>query len=631
MVKKSSNTGSFNARYMTFKQVAETFILTQDFETIIKNNHTVLMGSRGCGKTTLLKMLHPEAISNWDNHHSKKLFDKIPFYGIYIPADKQWSKQIETFEANFRDKADFVRSISKGLINLNVLIAVCDTFKSLIHIGVNEDCQKHDILLAEELIDLWEIPTPIVPDLYSITQRFHKYVSQLDTLVQRKETHVRLEDYCYWDFVDKVGLAINAFEERFKNFDFFKEKPFKWALCFDELEVAPQWLFLELIDQNFRSRNQKILFKITTIPTITAQEFQATRDELEKKDTFSSNTGDDYEIIKMWVHNSRAQKNWRMFCNEYAKKMLFNKFNKEISPTLFWGQQNYNEALKASDKAVFAKFFRLKEQSEFEEDGIIWYVMKEVAQMDKSFHRYLLRKGVDPLNPVPINKRQVDQVHRKIKPIVLYRYYFKKEDDQRRSRKVVSFNYGTDYIYDLTDGNPRAFVNLFNKFMPEFKLNGSGVPIMIKINTQANIISEFSKEYFYPRVAYYSDSVVRYKGKIITLENMLDAIGNYFHSQYIGEKFTADPFSLIKFDEKCPNEIIKLFNKGLESGGILMVEDEEYKGVRKNVRIYRLSYSLYPYYNLPQRLYAIKNLSDILSSLLNTEDNSAAIQLTLNF
>ncbi|MDR0232155.1 MAG: hypothetical protein LBI82_08570 [Dysgonamonadaceae bacterium] len=621
MAKVPSNTGSFNARYMTFKQVAESFIKTNDFDKIITNNHTVLMGSRGCGKTTLLKMLHPDAIRDWEMFNSKSLFEEIPFYGVYIPADKQWSKQIEVFEGNFKNETRFVNSVSKGLINLNVLIALCDTFRSLIQIGVDHNLKEHEISLATELIDLWNIPKPIAPDLYSITQRFYLYVNDLNVTIQKADANKKLDEFCYWDFVDKIGIAINAFEERFKGFDFFNKKPFKWALCFDELEIAPKWLFSELINGNLRSRNQKILFKLTTIPTVSSE---------KETDQFSSRNLDDYEIVKMWVYDSRSQTNWRSFCENYLQKVLYNKFNKNVSPKSVFGEHNYNKALKASSPPVFAKFIKTKEDSEFDKDCIMWYVMKELAQIDKSFYEYLMRKGVNPLDPIPTKKGQIDQVHRKIKPIVLYRYYFKKIDNQKRTRKVVSFNHGKDYIYDMADGNPRAFVNLINSFLPEITLNNSGEAKMMPINRQATIINDFCVKYFYPRVAYYAESVVLYnKKKIITLENIINKIGEYFREQYIGADFRPEPYSLIRFDNKCPKEIEKLFNKGLEAGGVLIVEDE-IKGVRKGTKIYRLSYSLYSYYNLPQRTYAIKDLSAILDTLLEDEMTDD-IQLSLNF
>ena len=69
-------------------------------------------------------------------------------------------------------------------------------------------------------------------------------------------------------------------------------------------------------------------------------------------------------------------------------------------------------------------------------------------------------------------------------------------------------------------------------------------------------------------------------------------------------------------------------NKGLDAGGILALEVEKNVfGQRNTLGTYRLSYSLHPYFGLPQRSYREKNLSEIIAPLLKNEPDT---QLTLN-
>ena len=58
---------SFNARNYTPSQVAETFIPNDDYESLWLNQHSVVLGPRGSGKTTLFKMLTVPGIYKWDD------------------------------------------------------------------------------------------------------------------------------------------------------------------------------------------------------------------------------------------------------------------------------------------------------------------------------------------------------------------------------------------------------------------------------------------------------------------------------------------------------------------------------------------------------------------------------------
>jgi hypothetical protein len=618
-------TESFNARYMTFEEVANTFIRTSDFDKLIQCNHTILMGSRGCGKTTLLKMLHPEALHTWNSDDSEKFKETIPFYGIYIPTDRQWGSQILNFENTFKNKKDFARAISRGLVNLNIFIAICNTFKSLLNISNNDVSINQDISLSLALVEVWKIPKPITPNLYSITKHFQMNVSDLNAIVKKADTSVELPTYCYYDYFDMILLGVNAFEYLFSDYEYFKSKAFRWALCFDELEIAPTWLYDELYDNCLRSKDQKILFKMTTTPVDSKTVVPALK--------FSPNIRDDFEIIKMWVYDTRSLKSWREFCDKYLNKLLNNRFKKNITSVSIFGENDYHAALNESESFKFAKL-KGKEDTEFSENGYMWQLFKELAKIDRGFHEYLLKKRIDPGNPIPLYPEQINSVHRKIKPIALYRYYFRKNIINNvahfRSRKVSSYNHGREYIYDVADGNSRAFVNLIRDFVPLIQFDNKGNVKRIKINDQAKVIEKFSEEFYYPKIAYYPNSYIYYNQREITLKSVVDCIGSYFKSQYLGDNFLSDPSSFFIFDKDCPSEFRDILNIGLEAGCFLLIEDEA-MAKRKGLKRYRLSYSLYPLFNLPQRAYYFKNLSSILEPIIKENIDLETKQMIIKF
>src|SRR4051794_35756825 len=87
---------SFNAKNSSQEEVAETFVSSPDFFNLARNNHTFVLGPRGCGKTTMFKMLTTAAMANWkpSTKKEKLLHQNMPFIAIYFPSDELWKDQL---------------------------------------------------------------------------------------------------------------------------------------------------------------------------------------------------------------------------------------------------------------------------------------------------------------------------------------------------------------------------------------------------------------------------------------------------------------------------------------------------------------------------------------------------------
>jgi len=613
---------SFNARYMTFEQIAKSFIISDHFQSIIKQENTVLIGSRGCGKTTLLKMLHPKALVAWNTDEAQEIKRNINFNGIYIPSDLQWKSQFETFTNKF-PKDDSVTDIFRGVINANVLIAICSTFNALIEFS--DVKATFEVELARKLIDNWDISKPISPNLDEITIRIRKMVSDFNSYYRRGLIDKNLPELCYKNYIDLISIAIDCFETINKRGEYGKIScKEKWALCFDELEITPKF-FQEDVNNNRRGiLDQRLILKVTTVPDI---------DEVfAKKDILAPREIDDFTPLKLWAYDNKSQKLWRSFCEKYMKRELSNYYNKGINLDILFGKSiDYNKGLKTVESFNFAKskYDGDDGKRQFEEGGIMWKVMQSLQEYDKSFYNYLKKKNIDPLNPVPIDKKQEDSVHRKIKPIVLYRYYFtkgliKKIGIKQRSRNINVFNHGKEFIFDIADGNPRSLAHLVSEFVDKASFK-NGILQEMPIPLQSRLIYEFSKNYFYKRILNYPQKNINNNKSLIEI---IDKIGNYFYDKIVLEDFNPDPFIFfyVNLEE---NDLINFIEIALEAGAIFKVETEiGIKGVRRTENVYRLSYSLYPIYKIPKVDYNPIPLSRILKE--NKTDSSPNLFPNIN-
>ncbi len=611
---------TYNARYLSFEEVAESFIPNQEFYKLLKNDNSLLMGPRGSGKTTLMKMITPGAIYNWNSTEAKEIHKEIPFFGIYIPSDIQWMKQIQSLEKKLGDNKDISKSISRMLVNTNILISACKTFTHLLlKIPIEGKLLSKLESFIKDLIKFWNIPKPIPLSIDAIVDSLHLRIKEVNTTVNKivsENLHfnqIEKPNYFYEEFFDLLVLACNSFENHFKDLNVFNSNYFRWALCFDELEIAPEWLQLELLGF-LRSRNQKFLFKLATTPLVSL--YDSTNKKYFKIDAQLDN---DYKIIRTWLSSRTDEKNWESFCNNFVSSLIAKKFNFKIHPLEVFGHYNDEKTFYENEHS---KFQKAKSKSVYEKYSAFWIIMRELAIKDNSFNKFLLSKGIRPENPITKQKAIEDSVLRKIKPIVIFRYYFKKPEEKLRSRKITALYYGLPNIYHICDGNPRTIINLVTEIYPYIKIKNDCKVNEVSISNQARV-AQFVSETNFEIFSNHPDANIVLNNTRINLGEVLTHIGKYFFNKIVTNPFTMDPLSVFIIDEKVDAQLIVLLKFALNVGAILHLEPQEGLLNEQELRNkkFRLSYILHPLFKLPIREYHTINLSTILMDFLIQKNN----------
>lgn len=617
---------SFNARYLSFESIAESFIPNKVFGQLLAMNHSVIMGPRGCGKTTSLKMLNPKAFYKYKKENN--FSDDIIFWGIYIPTDKQWESQFEYMNSLFEEKSKIPELLSSILVSINIVIATCNCFSDLIELSSDEISFDLEPELAKEIVNILQLDKPISPNLYSIIQQLYSHVSDLNVLLKKRyffslDIETELKRFLiYEDFLLIIEKMCTAFEFVYKQVPFFQGKDFKWALCFDELEIAPDWLRSKLFNVYLRSTYQKFIFKITSTPII----------DWRKISTFSDtipSDGNDYDTIRTWVYDQDSNERWIEFCERlFTEVIRKNTVLKKINIQDIFGKNDYIEALRISEPNSFPET-KLKKR-DFDKGSSIWLLYQKLAEKDPSFNMYLENNHIDVkhYDSKAIKKVQ-DSVLRKIKPIVAFRYYLKGENSLR-TRKEIHLYHGLPLIYELTDGNPRSAINIINDFIARFEIKDNTI-LPLQISTQASVISSFSQK----RINYfksYPNSSVTLDKKDISMGDLLIAIGTYFYKTLIGETFKPEPPTCFTVDKDLPSCLIDLIDLALSLGAIQDVDsfDENVPEIRG--RRFRLSYVLHPFFKLPKRANGNISLKKIIQvEILKGENLSDSGQTLIEF
>ncbi|MCB0745920.1 MAG: hypothetical protein KDC90_00520 [Ignavibacteriae bacterium] len=578
----------YNARHLEPKEVAERFIWSENFEKLIQNNHSVILGARGCGKTTLMKMLTIPALQAWKNDKRAEIIRKnIPFYGVYISTDIYWDVKNQTYSKQLEKIPKLSERISSFSVNSNVFKALCNTFLNVINTEIKDNDESKEHQLCLELIKAWKLK-PTIPRLVYIKESIDERIDEVNQLIQdlifnfSKDQKLTLPSYFNLAFESSIERIIPIFERIYKIQDNSK----KWALCFDELEFAPLWL-QEKLFTSLRSRKQYILYKLSSSPILTEDLLHTFKSD------FGPTSGNDVELIKMWDFKDSE---------EFSDRIIKTYLGLENDPIDVFGSN-----------PVYSKLANSYETGSDFHDKIIG-----LAEKDDSFKKFLQNKKVDVNNISFTNSKEKNELYRKIKPIVYHREFFIEKNSfvngvKYRSRKKYYELYsGIEVITKICDGNPRWLITIINQMRLKLK-DGK-----IAKSDQFDELFKASKRFLNVMAN------IPVGKSVVTLSKLIERVGESFKNQILGKNFLMDPCGTFKVDTEedlLDEDIVRILYKGVSQGAFILLDynddtfDFELRGKR-----FKLSYLFFILYNLPLRNYTAMYLSDALKDIKDSDN-----------
>lgn len=596
---------SFNARHLDPTAVAQSFVPSVHFDQLCGNYHSLLVGPRGSGKTTLLKMLQPKAIEAWTHTHAQKYRRKISYTGVFIPSDISWGAQIDALGYGKLSEENH-RTLSIAAFTTHVLRCLTEAMLSRVLHNRNANNRpfrraklgnEDESNFVSEISNTWRI-TPSIPSLLSLKHALRARLSDIRLLGNRGalesdevfKTELKGIDYLHLHFIDAVSSAIELFN------DCTAEPDYKWALLFDELETAPDWIQDELV-RALRSVDEKILIKLAISPiSSNARLLLATH--------LSPVPGQDLRQVRLWYPE---KSNGYAFCKDLWNFMIASK---GITPLL-------------PEDALGASYFDPEDESKgrknsvYGHEGIWTERFKSLAKRDRTFNAYLNVKGL-PI--AEIDKASVatrDKIIRKIAPIVAVREYYRADDlskQEKRSRKSAELFTGAESLFAITEGNPRWFIGIVDRLISELSETSRTVTRTL----QASEVEATSQRFL--AMLRISPVNLSTKGcKYHGVESLIEQIGEYFFWRVVIENFTPEPPLSFIVDDNIDEPTILMLETALNRGAILYIPENDSESALTTLRgkRFRLSYMLASSYGLPLRLGKATSLSKVLSTSLD--------------
>lgn len=586
---------TFNAKYLTLQEVASSFIPNDEYQQLIGNNHTLLMGPRGCGKTTLLKMITTTALEYWDDPMSEIIKQQIPFIAIYVPTDIQWKRQLEYLQKHLPSSSDFNEKITEFLILTNTQIQLCRTFQSLIRrASLDKEAKLHlEDEICTNLITLWNIEMVFSASFDDIEIGLLNRVDLLNQTIEKsireKKTDQLFSDlpkYIYASFLSSIQQACKLADRHTE-----LNTKTRWALCFDELELAPKF-FQNRLYTYLRSVDQTFLFKLTTTPIVNVEDY-----------IIEASQDNDFKTLRLWVYDDTGSVKWEKFCERLISERLKRKLEQpNIDLKEIFEKYDLTEIIK-DELDIKGNYPEGAYKGSL--DSLLF---KSLAEKDDSFKEFLVKRKINPDEPIAKKAIENKSVFQKHKINVLYRHIYRNS-----RRKTPTINYGVPHIFDLADGNPRSIIGIIDDMLINLTKK-QGEKYVVPKGKQTETVFVASKKYF-NLIKNHPDSTLVINGKQHNLANdVIKKIGRYIYKRLVDKSFDPTLPTTFTVPKDIDPKILKLLEHALYLGAIVYLDPIE--SLAKNGLIdkrFRLSYLLTPLFRLPPQVNSVISINTILN------------------
>ena len=275
MSAQNGRSETFNARFLNPREVGQTFVVPPFLHDIAAANNTAILGPRGSGKTTLLKMLTLPALLGWSNPEREVLASRLNYLSIYIPSSLTWNADYRRFSGGQLSE-DVGNLVSISLFRHNVLFSLLNTWVDAASSEVKNDDKlarfslpinsNREAQLVRDLARQSELNLPIAS-----IGGLRESISERLRLLQKLSVHAAHVSTTVGELLQRYDfLSAHLLDDCSGFADFISnayQRDQKFALCFDEVEIAPDAI-ADTIIRMPRSIDQRFLVKFSAAPYV---------------------------------------------------------------------------------------------------------------------------------------------------------------------------------------------------------------------------------------------------------------------------------------------------------------------------------------------------------------------------
>lgn len=262
--------GVDNAKQMDVHETVQLFIPQPNFHRLIVKKNQILLGSRGSGKTTWVRMLAHDHVYLAALDQSKRtdyarLALQRNLIGVYVPASAAFTGDLKNKGWQTEEEAEqyFV-----WRLNLHICSALTHILESCVnqYLTDSDNSQRANAIskICSHLATTWggeEAKAASVEELRLILSKVE--LRHQTELRKRRTSSKKLdpfEDHFDNDLLLPFKNAINIIKTNIKI-----PADAVWMICLDEIEYLSE-LHHRILNGQIRSASSDIIFKIATMP-----------------------------------------------------------------------------------------------------------------------------------------------------------------------------------------------------------------------------------------------------------------------------------------------------------------------------------------------------------------------------
>lgn len=533
------------ARNFSDTKLINEFCPISNYWSLFNDQHEVLLGTRGSGKTFLLKMMRYSMLKRIQDPRAQELAEKKEYIALYVPMYLEFVTHLTSSNSSEEKQIQLFQFAFNCLLAQSMMVEL----KELLSEEKDKmKWAKKNLELSLALNNCWfNDDASDVSDLFSLTTKLRKLFYNFDVSTGDLTNIPPV-------FKRQMGASLLAVKELVAAHLGLSEEP-TWIICIDEAEFLTEPL-QRCINSVFRSDSRRIALKVATLPF-----YHRTLKTLDPNISVSAGNDFSYRVVDM----------------DHETIDFINLTNSLVSIRL---KTRFDSSLDISKLEDFLGVYGGDDQLDYYREEV-----KEKATDDIIMQDIISELSEDRKQSAANYPNPRKTIRDKFAPIFYVRRMYALS---RRGNTKPGWYAGSQMIRKISQGNPRAFIQIMNNMFEKAR-NSELTP-----KAQHRVIWDY--------VQGFSESTQALESNGPTMYRELNLIGTALHEHVHDGKIrsTGCNFTLGFDSDESFEYAKKWLQQATAYSRIVVDEDTLINGITKNTE-FLLSNTYAAKYWLPMR------------------------------